>query len=304
MTTTMTAEARAFAAAVRAELADLPEDDAAELLEDVEQHLAEADAEGRLPELGSPAAYAAELRAAAGLPPRGGGDAWAPLRTARRWVARLTATRAYTEVRAFAPELRPGWWVARGYLAVVALAFWTHHSLREVVPIPHVSGNVLLGVGATVAAVVASVAWGRRRASYGRVPRALTIAANALTVVVALAVLDNAANRSYSSYHYLPASFPPEGLHGPFGQIDDIYPYDDQGRPLDGIRLYDRSGNALAPQVCGSFCPRLSFPLHDDPRLPIAPGSDYRMNTAPTQEPAVSVTPTAATPTPTPTPRK
>ena len=60
-------EVREYAAAVRAALADVP----ADLLDDLEEHLAEvaADGEGSLASrLGPPADYARELRTAAGLP--------------------------------------------------------------------------------------------------------------------------------------------------------------------------------------------------------------------------------------------
>ena len=296
-TMTLPAEARAFADAVRAELADLPEEDAAELLEDVEQHLAEAVADGRLAELGSPAAYAAELRAAAGLPARQAAAlSWAPVRTARRWWARLAATRAYGEVRAFAPELRPGWWVLRGYLAAVALAFWTHSSLHQVLPVPHVSGSALLGLVVTGAAVVASVAWGRRRTGYGRRQRWLAIAVNTVALVVGLAVLDTVSNAGYD-VHYVETAYPPQdGLHGPYGQVNDIYAYDSEGRPLDGVLLFDEEGHAIAPQVCGSFCPRLSFPLHesDEQRAPVAPDSPFHLRPAPSAVPTVPPSPSAA----------
>lgn len=57
---------------VRAALADLPADEVADIIEDVEPHLAEIDAEGDslVDRLGEPEVYAAELRAAAGLPSR------------------------------------------------------------------------------------------------------------------------------------------------------------------------------------------------------------------------------------------
>jgi hypothetical protein len=60
-----------YAAAVRAAFADLPAPDREALLEDIEDHLVEVAAEpgGPLEErLGPPEAYAAELRAWAGLP--------------------------------------------------------------------------------------------------------------------------------------------------------------------------------------------------------------------------------------------
>ncbi|MER6668971.1 hypothetical protein ABT256_30755 [Amycolatopsis japonica] len=69
---------RVYLARVRSALADLPESEVEEILEDVRPHLAEMEAElGENPKvdalierLGSPEGYAAELRASGGYPPR------------------------------------------------------------------------------------------------------------------------------------------------------------------------------------------------------------------------------------------
>ena len=75
--------AQRYLAEVAGELADLPVEERADLLEDLGLHLAALDAEDDAwpvgVRLGTPAAYAAELRAAAGLPPRA-----APARPHRR----------------------------------------------------------------------------------------------------------------------------------------------------------------------------------------------------------------------------
>ena len=65
-------------------------------------------------------------------------------------------------VLAFLPELRPAWWVVRGYLAVqaaaVALTFlFAGGGLYF--PVPQLLGSQLLGLLATLAAVVVSVGW-------------------------------------------------------------------------------------------------------------------------------------------------
>ena len=122
-----------YATAVRAAFADLPGPDRELLLEDLEDHLQEvaAEAGGPLSErLGRPEAYAAELRASAGLPApdpgahREGGSwlrrTWGAQQLGRLWAAVSThpAARATLD---FLPELRPAWWVLRGYLAVQAV---------------------------------------------------------------------------------------------------------------------------------------------------------------------------------------
>ena len=69
-TSTVTPEIVEFAQGVRAALADLPAEEVDDLTEGLEADLAEAYAEDLQRELPDPAAYATELRAAAGLPLR------------------------------------------------------------------------------------------------------------------------------------------------------------------------------------------------------------------------------------------
>lgn len=70
MTSTGTQQARQFLAAVEQACADLDPADRSRLLGGLEEHLAELSADGvdLVSELGDPAAYARELRSAAGLP--------------------------------------------------------------------------------------------------------------------------------------------------------------------------------------------------------------------------------------------
>ncbi|SER58227.1 DUF1700 domain-containing protein [Actinokineospora terrae] len=74
---------------VRAALADLPADELTEVMEDVEPHVTEVfaeagDADEVTRRLGTPEAYAAELRAAGGYPPP------IPVRGGTKWAARYT----------------------------------------------------------------------------------------------------------------------------------------------------------------------------------------------------------------------
>jgi hypothetical protein len=116
-----------YANAVRAALAALPDTERESLLEDLEDHLAEVASESDIPlreRLGKPEDYANELRSAYGA-----GEAGATRRRRlvpqrlRAFISTVTATQAFREVRALLPELRPGWWVLRAYLAVLVLAF-------------------------------------------------------------------------------------------------------------------------------------------------------------------------------------
>jgi hypothetical protein len=126
----------AYVEGVRQALADLPEATRQELLEDLPEHLAEvrAEAQGTLLErLGTPAAYAAELRATAGFvggfpdPPT---DRWASLHEVRDNTMtllrqaddRIGPVIGYPKASDFLVLLRPAWWVLRGYLAAMAVA--------------------------------------------------------------------------------------------------------------------------------------------------------------------------------------
>jgi hypothetical protein len=65
----------------------------------------------------------------------------------------------------FLPELRPAWWVLRGYLAVQLVAVATSLLFRGAglsFPVPTLLGSPVLGLLATVAAVAGSVRLGRK----------------------------------------------------------------------------------------------------------------------------------------------
>ncbi len=133
-TCTISAEADAYLDAVRRELDDLPDEERGDLLEDLSSHLIELsthDIDDGVPlqvRLGPPSEYAAELRTAAGLPPRVA--AGSPDRVRRRLAdmfagsaAGRLATRAQhhpwtAQAVTLLRELRPAWWVLRGYLIV------------------------------------------------------------------------------------------------------------------------------------------------------------------------------------------
>ena len=216
---TTTADVDAYAAQVRAALADLPAADRDDLLADLEDHLTEVAAEGELTELlGAPAAYAAELRSSAGLPPpSAAGD-----RPARVRPAWLTATLD------FLPELRPGWWVLRGLLigGVVGLLL---------------SGSVPLAVLLGLLAVPFSVLLGRRSE---REPglRWVGIAATAAAAVLLVLVLGlSVGSGSSPAQESWPAYQDGPGLSG----VTNLYPYSSDGKPLEGVQLFDQDGQPV-----------------------------------------------------------
>ena len=260
MNTTVDGDVARYAAAVRAAFADLPAADREALLEDIEDHLVEVAAEpgGTLEErLGPPEAYAAELRAWAGLPAPGATRR--RLRSSRlaRRLQRLGAAAAAHPaggaIVGFLPELRPAWWVLRGWLAVqlasVGLSLLFAHDIT--LPVPTILGSQVVGLLATGAAVVGSVALGRRGTATRRARR-LTLAANAALGLFALVLLggmgatrltDAPTYDAYTVSGIYSEALP--GLRSDGREISNIFAFDAKGRPLRGVRLYDQDGVPL-----------------------------------------------------------
>jgi hypothetical protein len=264
---TIGGEVARYATAVRAAFADLPGPDRELLLEDLEDHLQEvaAEAGGPLEErLGQPGAYAAELRASAGLPaagprPTGRRPARPRLResrVARRAAGLWAATLAHPAGRAvvgFLPELRPAWWVLRGYRAVQAVAvagsvLFVGGGLSF--PVPALLDSRLLGLLAVVAAVAGSVALGRRGAATWRT-RWLVVAGNAVLAVFALLMTaelsSSEANDDYRNGQEYVATYsgPVAGLRADGREISNIFPFDADGKPLKDVYLVDQDGNPV-----------------------------------------------------------
>jgi hypothetical protein len=266
---TIGGEVTRYATAVRAAFADLPGPDRELLLEDLEDHLQEvaAEAGGPLSErLGRPEAYAAELRASAGLPAPGAG----PRPTGRRWArARLRESRvarraaglwgaalahpAGRAVVGFLPELRPAWWVLRGYLAVQAMAVAASVLFAGVglsFPVPALFDSRVLGLLAVVAAVAGSVALGRRGAATRRA-RWLVVAGNAVLAVFALMMTAELGNsEAYDDFRYADGyvatySEPVSGLRADGREINNLFPFDADGKPLRDVYLIDQDGHPV-----------------------------------------------------------
>ncbi|MDR7086117.1 hypothetical protein J2X11_000956 [Aeromicrobium panaciterrae] len=242
-TSTVTPEIATFAQGVRAALADLPADEVDDLTEGLEADLAEAYAEDLQRELPDPAAYAAELRLAAGLPVRskvksgllsGLGDG---LRDTKRDIGiAIRRNPALAGIADFLVSLRPVWWVLRAWLATwLVAAFFGGER-----------GYWFGGTGwfLVLAAFVAiSVQWGRGK---WRSDRALPLIAlgNVFAVVALLPVMAAADDwqSSYVDEVYSPA---PSGTSIDGEQVSNIFAFDAKGNPLTGVQLFDQSGRPL-----------------------------------------------------------
>jgi hypothetical protein len=240
-----------YLADVRRHLGALSDDERDDLLDDLAAHVHEVAAsdDGRLEDvLGTPESFAAELLAAAGLVPSEGG--WDKLETVRRIGARLAESTAAVRHHPWAsatieflPQLRPAWWVARGWLLVYGL--WLIGADEPIpVPVPTLLDSAELGGLVGAVAVVASVRLGMRTP-----PVRWRAVVDLLAVVALVVLLAQRANLAQNAVQHdwitNPAPRVPELTHPDGGVITNIHAYDETGRPLDRIRLYDQSGRPI-----------------------------------------------------------
>jgi hypothetical protein len=252
-TSTVTPEIAEFAQGVRAALADLPAEEVDDLTEGLEADLAEAYAEDLQRELPDPAAYASELRAAAGLPVRTKARTGVFSGLAQGWKdTRADITIAIRRNPALASavdllgELRPVWWVARAWLAAWLVAAFFNND----------RGYGMAGTWwlVLIAFVIISVQWGRGRWHGAGVP-ALIAVGNVVAVVALLPVLaaaDDGDGRQYGAgfedgLNAAQQDPPNDGLSFNGHPIENVYPYDAKGRPLSNVQLFDVDGKPLVP---------------------------------------------------------
>lgn len=253
-TTETALDAERYLKEVTPHLAALPEEERTELLEDLAQHLREIAAEDGPPlreRLGPPAAYAAELLASAGVVPQGGPQ---PRLLARAAAATesIRSSALGREVVSLMPVLRPAWWVARGYLAVLLLSAADSSGFSRGDPIPRLAGHAIIGLLAVAVAIPLSVRLGQRRLA--RPARLAVMAGNAVLAVFALSYLGAGTSGGpvYATYY----SEAPDGTSvgclstGAGRAITNLYAYDTEGRLLDPVLLYDQSG-----QPIDNLCP-------------------------------------------------
>ncbi len=236
-------EVVAFVAAVRRALDDLGAEEIDELTGGLEADLDDALADGAsgagIERFGSAQDYAAELRSAAGLPPRaerggrrGVAGVGERLRDVReRRLAWLGRQRWWPPMRDFFVVVRPAWWVARaGALAVLVAG----------------GGGVTAGwLLLMIALVVASVQVGRRGlAERNGWLRAAVLLLNVIAVIAVPNVINRVMtpNAVYGAVDVPPA----QGIWLDGREVRNIIVYDAQGRPLTDVQLFDENGAPLA----------------------------------------------------------
>jgi hypothetical protein len=256
MTMTATDEVDRYVADVAVHLrraAGLGDDERAELLDDLQQHLREVAAEPGPPlheRLGRPEDYAAELLGSAGVEPGDGHEPHVPMiRRAAQFVAHLQRTPVAERAVAYTRDLRPAWWLARGYLWTwAAFVVLDADSLAlNGVFVPESTGsNIGLSVLAVVAGVAGSLSLARRVTSGTRKWRRLAVAGNVVAIVGFFAFLDHASAGSRTVYYYPSEPMQSRCLSHKDGRpIQNLYPYDSEGRPLENVLLYDDLGRPI-----------------------------------------------------------
>ncbi|MEU4245261.1 hypothetical protein [Actinoplanes sp. NPDC026619] len=259
-------EIEAYVEGVRQALTGLSAEVREEMLEDLPEHLAEVLAEGPgtlVERLGTPEAYASELRATAGLvgdfpdPPEPRFPELAELRDNALAMLRDVDVRVgpvigYEKASDFLRLLRPAWWVLRGYLAAMAIAFLLGANRGSMGLLPRIGDNDLVALVLLTGSVIVSIVLGRRSADLTRMPRYALRAGTAFLIIFAFAGFESAdgdaRNVPYNDANY------DAGTSGgnPYSNVNDVYVYDGQGHLVTGARLFDQEGNPI--QLGNNYC--------------------------------------------------
>ena len=259
-----------FLTRVREHLADLSVEERDELLDGLDADLSEQLAEGGA--LPDPASYAAELRSAAGLPPGrtvkprkarartlGAHLVAAPDTLRERWLGLTRRNDLTRRTWTMLEAVRPAWWVLRAWIAVSLVdqlaGEWESLTVLPTLGVP------LLGPALLLVAIVLSVLIGQGRIWPGSGPdrtllTRLVLAGLNLVAILAPLTFHFPDNQPYVVYRengyragYLDAAQRPGLRHGS-DVVRNVYAYDAQGQPLQGVQLFDQKGRpiAVAPQ--------------------------------------------------------
>ena len=260
ITTPVREDIRAFATAVRAQLDDLPADEVDDLLDGLEADLSDQAVEaGDAFTLPDATTYAAELRAAAGLPERSDSvpGTRAPMlqRVAdlgRSVDAQIRRNPAAAWTLDLLASLRPLWWILRAVVLYLFIApfFWSGYgwmsgTIGYLIGAVQFPGIVLLAV-----LLLLSVQWGRGRWAPNRIARgvrtAVTVVAVLLTPFTLVALgssLQSLVWDSSSSSSVGPSYTP--GLSVDGQRVRNIFAFDAEGNAIPAVQLFDQDGNPL-----------------------------------------------------------
>jgi hypothetical protein len=296
-------EVTGYVAAVRAALGDLPPSVIEELVEDLPEHLAEvmADGTGTLRDrLGSPEAYASDLRATAGFV---GGFPDPPAKST--WVTpaeiwekvgppltkadlRVGPVIGYEKASDFLILLRPAWWVLRGYLAAMAVV-WIFDDGHNHGLLPRLGGSTLLALVWLAACLAVSILVGKRARTWSKWPRYALRAGTVVLVLFAISGFVTADNdtRYYGSY-----TVGDYGGGNPYSGVQDVYVYDSQGHLVEGARLFDQDGSPI--QLGSGYPAYCSDPQTGESVQSHSLGYPYCPSNAPFNVPSGSAAPSGS----------
>ncbi|WP_018682075.1 DUF1700 domain-containing protein [Actinokineospora enzanensis] len=194
----------------------------------------------------------------------------------------------------FVRSLRPGWWLLR--VALVVLAFFSGHF----------EGTLVVVLAAAVAS------WAGPRSSTDRRVLPIAVAANTFLAGALIALLAVGLNAMHSRRDDRPV-YIPSGLSYEGRTLSNLYAVDPDGKPIPDFYLYDEAGSPITVEQpsCHDYDdtsrPGNRFPLpeiqylrgacvetSDNPFVPRPP----RGSATPTGTPAPSTTPGTSTPEP------
>lgn len=299
-------QVQAFIAAVKDRLVGVPDDERAELLDDVAAHVREvADEFGadQLTErLGTPEQFSDELRASAGYAPTDDAvtsEAKAPGPVRRLWAKANDRIRTDAN-RELWRKLEPGWFVVRGVLFGYFILSLTG---ADAAVLPKLGNNHLLGIGVLIAGAVTSFKLAERRPATETVrKRRARLAGEVALVVFGLAFLSDASNERVVFYDSGAGQYERDPCLRDAGgrAISNLFAFDtagklipqffltdDKGRPIDNLCPDQQSGGEVktsyARDVNGSQVYNV-FPREQQRMTPDALGG---INLVPVTPPAV-----------------
>lgn len=229
-----------FAAAVRAELADLPKREIQELTDGLEADLAERFAEeGADFKPGSAAEYAAELREAAGIAPKPAkGKAFSSQAFVENVQDWFRKTKFGTAILEFGISVRPVWWLLRAVIAWTLFAFLFYDFN---------GGLPLLPVF-----MLLSVQWGRKKWFSNKFFTSILLPLNLLALVLtvpATNMLIQKFNGFTQADLMMQQWAATDGLRLNGEPITEIKAFDSSDQEVLGLTFKDQAGNPIQAGV-------------------------------------------------------
>ncbi|MBI9114689.1 HAAS signaling domain-containing protein [Sanguibacter suaedae] len=280
----------AYASEVRRHLADLPHEHVDDLTDGLEADLTEAVADAAGAEgdaaavdlaarFGHPEEYAAELRAAAGLPERRpdeaagrptGGRVRRSVRSmmddVESAVEEMTNQVWWPWVRDLALALRPVWWVARGWVLFNCVAVVLGLGGG---PVPVVLPADPFGLLVLVVLVLTSVQLGRGEWRLPARARWVMVVVSAVAAVVLLPMLVAAgsARTDVRIEEIYSQASPDDGVYRDGEPVRNLFVYDADGEPVDGARILDDAGRPVEVERGEGYDPETDVTTYLEPRL-------------------------------------